>query len=141
LTILRLSTVYGPGEKARRAIPAFIQSAVHGKPPVVSGCGVGPFDPIFVEDVAQAFLAAVASDAEGIFNIGTGVARSPLHVAELVVRLAGARRGPTCDYSQPDRARPICDCSRAEARLGFRAQTAIETGLQAEIDWMRGSRR
>jgi UDP-glucose 4-epimerase len=140
LTILRLSTVYGPGEKTRRAIPAFIQSALHGKAPVVSGRGLGPFDPVFVEDVAQAFLAALACEAEGIFNIGTGVARAPLDVADLVVRLTRARRGPICDVSEPDRARPVCDCRLAEARLGFRARTPIEAGLQSQIDWLRGLR-
>lgn len=139
VAILRLSTVYGPGEAAHRAIPAFFRSALAGAPPVVDGEGRGPFDPVYVADVADAFLLAVAARASGVFNIGTGVARSPLEVAGRVARVAGFRGPVVRNRHAVDRPRPICNVEKARRELGFEARTPITSGLATEARWLRAS--
>jgi UDP-glucose 4-epimerase len=136
-SILRLSTVYGPGETVDRAIPNFIRAALAGTRPVVSGHGAALFDPVYVGDVAEAFAMSIENRAGGIFNIGTGRGRSPREVAELVIRLCEADCEVAEDFGEPDRGGPVCDVSRAETVLGFKATTELETGLHAEINWLR----
>ena len=135
--ILRLATVYGPGETVGRAIPNFIRAALSGAQPVVAGRGAAQFDPIYVGDVAGAFLCAIEKSAEGTFNIATGQGWPTRHVARLVMRLCAADGDAQLNHAAPDRDRPVCNVTRAEKVLGFKAMTPLEAGLQAEIDWLR----
>lgn len=135
--ILRLATVYGPGETVGRAIPNFIRAALAGDRPVVAGRGASLFDPIYVADVAEAFLCALEKGSEGTFNIATGRGWPTKYVARLVMRLCAAEGDAELNYSEPDSDRPVCNVARAQSVLGFKATTSLETGLQAEIDWLR----
>ena len=135
--ILRLATVYGPGEKVGRAIPNFIRAVLSGGQPVVAGRGSAHFDPIYVTDVVEAFLCALEKRAEGTFNIATGKAWPTRHIARLVLRLCGADGDVALNQAEPDRDRPVCNVARAQSVLGFKAKTSLESGLQAEIDWLR----
>ena len=137
--ILRLSTVYGPGESAHRAIPAFFRAALAGRPPMVSGQGRGPFDPVYVGDVVEAFWLALLTRADGVFNVGTGIARAPVDVARLVARLCGLGGGVAHDPHEEDRARPVCSVEKARRGLGFEARTTIEAGLALEAEWFRAA--
>jgi nucleoside-diphosphate-sugar epimerase len=136
-TVLRLATVYGPGETVDRAIPNFIRAVLAGRPPVVDGAGIAPFEPVFVEDVVEAIACALDHGANGIFNVGTGVGRTPREVASLVIRLCGADCRVVENKAAADRGGPISDVSRAAAELSFRAQTPLDGGLCREIEWLR----
>jgi UDP-glucose 4-epimerase len=137
-TVLRLATVYGPGETVDRAIPNFIGAVLAGREPVVDGAGRMPFEPIFVEDVADAVACAIECRPNGIFNVGTGVGHTPREVARLVIRLCAADCGVAENPAAADRGGAISDVSRAAAELGFRARTPLPVGLRREIDWWRG---
>jgi nucleoside-diphosphate-sugar epimerase len=136
--VLRLATVYGPGETVGRAIPNFIRAVLSGRQPVVAGRGAAQFDPIYVADVAGAFVCALEKGADGTFNIATGRGWPTRHVARLVMRLCAVEGDVVCNRAEPDRDRPVCNVARAEAVLGFKAKTPLEVGLQAEINWLRG---
>jgi len=135
--ILRLATVYGPGETVGRAIPNFIRAALAGARPVVAGRGASLFDPIYVADVAAAFLCALEKGSEGTFNIATGRGWPTKYVARLVMRLCAMEGDVELNRAEPDSDRPVCNVARAQSVLGFKATTSLETGLQAEIDWLR----
>jgi len=135
--ILRLATVYGPGETVGRAIPNFIRAALSGGRPVVPGRGSAQFDPIYIGDVAGAFLCAIEKGSEGTFNIATGQGWPTRHVARLVMTLCAAEGDIELNRAALDRDRPVCDVTRAETVLGFKARTPLEAGLKAEIDWLR----
>jgi UDP-glucose 4-epimerase len=139
-SILRLGTVYGPGETVSRAIPNFIRAVLSGTEPVVNGRGVAPFDPIYIADVAEVLIRALALRADGTFNVGSGRGRSPVEVARLVIGLCRADSGVVEDLGAEDRGGPVCDTTRARDVLGFQASTPIEVGLTAEIAWMLGQR-
>jgi len=133
--VLRLTTVYGPGEPVRRAIPRFVSAALEGRPLRVDGRGEHRFAPVFVGDVVAAFLAVLHARADGIYNVG-GEPRTVREVAELVVALCGGGV-PIEESGLPARQAPLCDVSRAERILGLR-WTPLETGLEEEIRWFRG---
>jgi nucleoside-diphosphate-sugar epimerase len=53
------------------------------------------------------------------------------------LRLCEAEGDVALNRAEPDRDRPVCKVARAQSVLGFKAKTSLETGLQAEIDWLR----
>ena len=134
--VLRLATVYGPGETVARAIPNFIRSALAGSSPILDGRGSQPFDLIFVTDVVDAFVAALERRPDATFNIGTGVGQTPRAVASMILRLCAARVDVIENPEAVERGGPICDVSRAAEELGFRASTPLHFGLRQEIRWL-----
>jgi UDP-glucose 4-epimerase len=136
-SVLRLATVYGPGETAHRAIPIFLTAAISGLPLVLHGQGDQEFDPVFVDDVAGAFLEALARRADGTFNIGCGEGWTARAVAQLVVKLWGEGLEVVENPAVHARGSAVCDVSLAASELGFRAQTTLEAGLADEIRWRR----
>lgn len=137
VAILRLATVYGPGETVPRAVPNFIRAVLEHRPPVVDGRGAEPYDLVYVADVAEAFLAATALLANGIFNIASGRGRTPRQVAETIIQLCRSDLEVAEDPAQPERRRALCEVSRAASKLGFRATTSLEEGIGVEIRWLR----
>ena len=132
--VLRLATVYGPGEPPRRAIPRFVKAALEGRPLHVDGRGDHRFAPVFVADVVAAFAAALRARADGTYNVA-GQPRTIREVAELVVALCGTEV-PIEESGSAPRQVPLCDVSKAERALGL-SWTALEVGLQEEIRWFR----
>jgi UDP-glucose 4-epimerase len=133
--VLRLTTVYGPGETVRRAVPRFITAALQGLPLPMDGDGAQLFAPVFVDDVTAAFQAAVELRAQGTYNVG-GEPRTVHEVADMVLRLCGARADLGGCRKTDRRPVPLCETSRAASVLGIR-QTALEVGLIEEIRWLR----
>lgn len=133
--VVRLSTVYGPGEMGHRAIPRFIRAALLGQEIQLEGDGTQQFSPLFVGDAAGAIATAVELGAGGTFNLA-GDPRTVGEVADAISRLCGlgseVRRAPAARA----RGAPLCDTARARAVLGLR-QTPLPDGLREEIAWLR----
>ncbi len=136
-SVLRLATVFGPGETAHRAIPVFLTAAVSGQPLLLDGEGDQEFDPVFVDDVAGAFLEALARRADGTFNIGRGEGWTARAVARLLAQPWGGGLEVVENPAVHARGSVVCDVSRAASELGFRAETTLEAGLADEIRWRR----
>ena len=140
-TSLRLGNVYGPrqdphGEAGVVAI--FCDRLLTGGTPRVFGDGEQTRDYVYVGDVVAAFLAALGDDGDGPYNVGTGIETS---VLELGRRLAAVAAGEFDPEMAPARLgevqRSVIDPSRAEAKLGWRAETDLDTGLKATLDSFR----
>ena len=137
---LRLGNVYGPrqdplGEAGVIAI--FCGRLGSGARPTVFGSGEQTRDYIYVGDVVAAMLGAAEADVAGPFNIGTGRETS---VVELVERLAdlGGREDFEPEFADPrpgEVERISLDSARAEAELGWRAETGLEEGLRLTLAW------
>ena len=137
---LRLGNVYGPrqdplGEAGVIAI--FCGRLASGARPTVFGSGEQTRDYIYVGDVVAAMLGAAEADVAGPFNIGTGRETS---VVELVERLAdlGGREDFEPEFADPrpgEVERISLDSARAEAELGWRAETGLEEGLRLTLAW------
>src|SRR5213594_3664418 len=81
---LRLANVYGPRQRTDLeggVVAIFIGCWKRGEPITLFGDGSYQRDFVYVADVVEAVLAALAGTHAGIFNIGTGIATS---VNELV---------------------------------------------------------
>jgi UDP-glucose 4-epimerase len=134
-TALRLGNVYGPrqdpfGEAGVVAI--FCGALLTEGNPRVFGDGHQTRDYIFVGDVVDAFLAAAASDAVGIYNVGTGAETSVLELGRLIGEVCERPFDPELAPPRPGEVQRIAiDSGRAQEELGWNARTSLLDGLRA----------
>lgn len=135
--ILRLTHVYGPGERRyRKLIPVAIERALAGEPIAVSGDGSALRDVLYVADAAHAFVAAwqrLSTGSLDTINVATGRSVSVLEVARTIAALVpGTRLALEGAPAAPQRSYRF-DVARMGEALGV-AVTPLEAGLRAEID-------
>ena len=139
---LRYANVYGPrqdphGEAGVVAI--FAQRMLRGETPTINGDGSQTRDYVYVGDVAQANMMALASPhARGAYNIGTGVETT---VTELARHIAEAAQYKGKIHNAPakpgEQLRSVLDASRAKRELGWSPSVNLAGGLARTVDWFR----
>lgn len=132
LSILRISSVYGPNTPKHRAISTFITNVLQGKPPVVRGDGNTTRDFIHVDDVLQAIILSIKHGANGVFNIGTGEGQTIGNVAEYIIELAGKKLKPIYLGGKNDHSF-VFDISLAQKKLGFKPMK-FRDGIRKEVE-------
>jgi UDP-glucose 4-epimerase len=140
-TALRYGNVFGPrqdplGEAGVIAI--FCGKLLAGEAPTIYGDGRQLRDYVYVTDVAEANLRALAAGDNQTINIGTGVGTA---VNELFAALKELLNfGPPAVYAPPragELFRSVLDCRRAERLLSWRPRTALRAGLERTLAWYR----
>ncbi|MDR5683671.1 MAG: GDP-mannose 4,6-dehydratase [Armatimonadota bacterium] len=140
-TALRYANVYGPrqdphGEAGVVAI--FTRAMLAGQTPTIFGDGLHTRDYVYVGDVAAANAAALAADADGVFNIGTGTETSTQQVFDTLKAQTGYWGEPRYGPPRPGDVRRIAlDVSRAEQALGWRPTVSLDEGLRRTVEWFR----
>lgn len=134
---LRYFNVFGPRQdptsEYATVIPAFVSRILLGKPPIIHGDGEQTRDTTFVQDVVQANVLAVESNAEGVYNIGSGRSTSVNKLAETVLSLMQKNLAPV--YEKPRQGDPrftLADITRAR-NFGYEPQWTLEAGLRETI--------
>jgi len=84
---LRLSSTYGIGMPAKSVVMNFIHKTLQGLPLQVQGGGHYKTDLVFVRDVIDVTMHALHSGPPGIYNVGSGVAKSILELAHAVAEV------------------------------------------------------
>jgi GDP-L-fucose synthase len=145
------TNLYGPGDKfhpsVSHVIPALVKKCVDAVEQGVGkvevwGTGRASREYLYVDDAAEGILLA-AEHAEGTepINLGTDHEITIRETAERIASLVGFEGDLVWDPTQPDgQPRRRVDPSRAEARLGWRAQMPFDEGLRRTIDWYRAHR-
>lgn len=142
---LRYAVVYGPRQSVFNPytgiLSIFSTLLLNGRPPRAFEDGLETRDFVYVGDVVQATLTAMASDdANGqVLNVGRG---RPVTIIEVIEQLAAAyERDP--DYVVTGEFRPgdvrhlVLDASRMRA-LGWAPATELADGLAAMAGWIQG---
>ena len=131
---LRYFNVVGFGRKQEYAgvIPTFLDQLKKGRPPLIHGDGSQIKDFVFVHDVVQANLAAMASCIrDGFFNIGSSRPMSIIDLARLMIRLSGRPLSPAYGDPRPGDAKMcVADVTKADRLLDWRPSTIMEEGLR-----------
>jgi dolichol-phosphate mannosyltransferase len=145
--VLRLYSVYGPGEDPSRLFPALVREGLAGRLPPLAPQEVC-HDFVFVDDVVEAFArsgALVRTEARGaILNIGTGTKTSMADVAQLAAEEFGLAGAPVFgDVRRPwDLQEWFGDPRLVQEVLGWRAGTPLAEGLHRTRLWYEeGDRR
>jgi lipopolysaccharide/colanic/teichoic acid biosynthesis glycosyltransferase/nucleoside-diphosphate-sugar epimerase len=137
VTILRYATVYGPGEISHRAIPNFLNAIAEGNPPRVYGDGQEIRDYIYIDDVVDATLRALAIRPSKVLNIGSGEIHTSMEVAREVIKLYATDIEPMMVAKDLPNMNLAGDISAARESLGFSPRTSLEEGLKKEIVWFK----
>lgn len=136
VALLRYTGAYGPGSVPGRAIPNMILRLLDGRAPEIYGQGTARRDYIYVDDLCRATLAASLREAEGIFNVGTGVGVSAAELAGLLIRLTGAAVTPEASPRAVDAqaaSSMVYDIGKMRRELGFTPEITLEEGLRRTI--------
>jgi UDP-glucose 4-epimerase len=141
---LRPFMTYGPAQAREKLIPFVTLSLLEGVSPRLSSGRVRG-DWIYIDDVMDAFLAAVATPGiEGqTFDLGTGNLTSQRELVEKLLAVMGSRIVPQFG-AIPDRPREqeiAADTAPALERLGWRATTSLEDGLRKTSAWYKANPR
>ena len=142
---LRYMNVYGPGQDQHAAysgvIPVMLNKIATREQPTINGDGSQAYDFIYVEDVAQANIAALKSDVNfGYYNIGTEVQTSIKELCDTILDLKSSDLKVIYNPYAPDDARQfvqnrIGSRKKAENELGFKYKFDLRSGLQKLINW------
>ncbi len=144
---LRLTNVFGPRQLVKHSrqgfIGWFIRLAVEDRDIEIFGDGSQLRDFVYVDDAAEAFLAAGASDACNghVYNVsGTG----PLSLRELaglLVEVAGTGRvrfvAWPADKKVIDIGSFYGDSSKFRATVGWRPEVDVREGLVRTVEYYR----
>lgn len=139
-TVLRLFSVYGPGQRSDMALHRICEAALGGPAFTLLGTGLCRRDLTYVDDVVAAIVTAGLNPLEPatVLNIAGGRAVS---VAELIemVELVGGRPVPVVvERAAPgDVSVTRGDSARAHRLLGWAPLTTLEEGVACELAWHR----
>ncbi len=145
--VFRQSCIYGPrqfGIEDQGWVAWFVIATLTGKPITVYGDGKQVRDVLYVEDLLDAYDAAVAQiehSAGKVFNVGGG-AENILAIwtefGPLLEKLAG-KKLPTArgDWRPGDQRVFVADVRKAEAELGWRPKVGVEEGIRRLYQWVQ----
>ncbi|MGI8426566.1 MAG: NAD-dependent epimerase/dehydratase family protein [Actinomycetota bacterium] len=138
---LALANVFGPrqdphGEAGVVAIFALL--LLDKSPCAIYGDGEQTRDYVYVDDVADAFLAAAERGTRQTFNIGTGRETSVNELYRQMAEILGTATQPEYREARAgELQRSALDASKAKKLLGWTPKTDLTQGLKATIDSLR----
>lgn len=142
-TSLALGNVYGPrqdpwGEAG--VVSIFAGRMLADQPVTVYGDGLQTRDFVYVDDVVDAFRAAMAAGDGLRLNVGTGQQTTVGQLHAALSSVTGATRPPVHAPERPGELRHIALDSRlAASELGWKPSTSLHDGLARTVEWLRTS--
>src|SRR6266404_927702 len=139
---LRYFNVYGPRE-AHKGIPASMvyhlaQQMKAGQRPGIFKHGEQKRDFVYVKDVVAGSIRALEAKQSGIYNLGSGQARSFNELVDVLNRSLGTDFKP--DYIENPHAHyqnfTQADLSRVRDRLGYEPKYPLEAGVADYMRWL-----
>jgi UDP-glucose 4-epimerase len=138
-TILRFGIPFGPRARPAAVVPAFVNKALHGEPLTIAGTGEQTRRFVYVEDLADGVVRAMAPAAAGrVYNLVGDEDVSIRDIATTVSELVG---DTTIEHTP---ARPgdfggriEISGERALVELGWQPQTPFREGVSKYVVWQR----
>ena len=137
VTVIRTTSVYGPGDLERRVVRDFIEKALLGKPLDLHGGGEQRRDFTYVKDVAKALILALNSEkANGeAFNISGGKDYSIKELAMIVKEFIPDAEIIVTEARRIDKKMGRLDISKALKILGYKPEYDLKSGVKETIEW------
>jgi UDP-glucose 4-epimerase len=141
-TVLRFGIPYGPRARAAGVVAKFTDLAFEGKALTIAGDGSTTRSFIYVEDLADGIVAALAPEAAGrTYNLSGDEIVTILEIAERV-----QENTDNCEivHTPPrpgDFPGKAISNERALAELGWEAKTSFREGVRKYVEWVRNTTR
>lgn len=139
---LRFFNVYGPRE-AHKGVPASMiyhlaRQMKSGQRPRIFKHGEQQRDFVYVKDIVEGSIRALAAKQSGIYNLGSGRARSFNELIDILNQSFGTDLKP--DYIENPHAHyqnfTQADLSNVRRNLGYEPQYSLETGVADYMKWL-----
>ncbi len=144
---LRLTNVYGPRQLIRHSrqgfIGWFIRLAIEGRAIEIFGDGSQLRDFVYVDDAADAFLRAGATDTSNgqVFNVGGDEPISHRELVALLIDVAGAGSMRFVDWPPEKKRIDIgsyySDSTKFRQAVGWKPRVGLREGLQRTVAYYR----
>jgi UDP-glucose 4-epimerase len=142
--VLRISNAYGegqPGDRPQGLIGVSLRRIAADEPITIWGDGSTVRDYVYVQDVAECFLAALRPldhDAPRVFNVGSGEGRSVREILSLIEEVTGRQAAVTFGQQRScDADRVVLDIRRVRRLLDWAPQVPIADGIERTWRWVR----
>lgn len=132
---MRFFSVYGPREESKKQyanmVSQFLWQMRRGEEPVIYGDGGQTRDFTHVDDIVRALRLAMASDYQGVLNVGTGRACSFNEVIGMINAQLGTDikqkyiENPIKNYVRDT----LADTGKCREVLGFQSRISLEEGI------------
>ena len=139
--ILRVANPYGERQRvetAQGAVTVFLDRALRGAPIEIWGDGTVTRDYLYVGDVADAFVRAVAYDGkESVFNISSGNGTSLNQIVGMIEDIAGHPVERIYRPGRPfDVPVSVLANARAKEELGWAPNITLDVGMKRTAAWL-----
>ena len=140
-TVLRFGIPYGPRARAAGVVAKFTDLAFEGKSLTIAGDGSTTRSFIYVEDLADGIVAALAPEAAGrTYNLSGDEIVTILEIAERV-----QENTDNCEivHTPPrpgDFPGKAISNQRALEELGWKAETSFREGVRRYVEWVARQR-
>lgn len=142
LNAVRYFNVYGPHEQHKGAMASMIYQLYlqmkQGKRPRVFKSGEHKRDFVHVDDAVQCTMLAMASSKQGVFNTGSGEARTFNEVIAALNKALGTKLEPEYIDNPYAFFQPFtqADLERSNRELGYEPQHNLESGISSYVTWL-----
>lgn len=139
ISILRLSSIYGPGKRRdfKTVLDIFFDNILSGKPPTIFGSGKRTQDFVYVTDVARAFIGATKSNSSGVFNIGSGECTSMYELVEIIIETLGTPSIlPQFDTNSQEDPSVRLDITHAKDILNYNPEISLREGIKCLLKYV-----
>src|SRR5579883_3113213 len=143
--VFRMSCIYGPhqfGTEDQGWLAHFLVQAIEGRPIALYGDGRQVRDVLFVDDLVDAFLQALAHldrTSGRAFNVGGGPAHttSLLELLDLIAVLHGERPDLAFgEWRTGDQRYYVSDTRRFQAATGWAPRVSVQAGVGRLYRWL-----
>jgi len=137
-TVLRFGIPYGPRARPTAVVASFLARALSGQPLVIAGSGEQERTFVYVEDLAEGVVLALAHAAPGrTYNLTGHETVTIRGLAEVVREVAGNVEIAHAPARAADLRGARVAAHRAERELGWRPVTPLREGVARTAAWMR----
>ncbi|MGI8593365.1 MAG: NAD-dependent epimerase/dehydratase family protein [Solirubrobacteraceae bacterium] len=138
-TILRFGIPYGPRARPGAVVPTFVGKALAGQPLLLAGGGTQARRFVYVEDLAEGVVRALApAAANRTFNLVGAEDVTIRQIAETVREVVGSVEVIDVESRPGDFAGAQVSGLRAAEELDWRPQTPFAEGLRRYVEWHCG---
>jgi len=137
-SVVRLFSVYGPGQRPDMAYRRFLASLISGKPQVIYGDGTQSRTNTYVSDAAEGIVACLENGRDATtYNLG-GV--TPISINEAISfmeEMVGSKlKRISAENVKGDQRETRANIAAAQFDFGFTNSTSLWDGIKAEYEWL-----
>jgi dTDP-glucose 4,6-dehydratase len=138
-TVVRLCSVFGPGQHPEKFVPRTVTSALTGRPVTVSG---STRDWLHVADCSEAVSRVVTGGRPGeVYHVGGSIELTEHDIARLIIAELNAGDAPISPAPVApghDQRRALSD-EKLRSELGWHPAVEFDTGLIDTVAWYRAN--